>query len=141
MRAIIEAICAKGLPKRDIHNANRVNLLALLWASTMLLGTVIIGLDFPLRDGVFTVVLLLHITISIMMLLAFKRFITELDELEKKVQLDALAIAVGVAIIVFSSGSILANAALLPELKPWLLIIIIAVTYMVGIIKGRLAYR
>lgn len=84
MRAIIEAICAKGLPKRDIHNANRVNLLALLWASTMLLGTVIIGLDFPLRDGVFTVVLLLHITISIMMLLAFKRFITELDELEKK---------------------------------------------------------
>lgn len=35
MKQIIDAICSRGLPSRDIQNANRVNLLALLWALSL----------------------------------------------------------------------------------------------------------
>ena len=43
MKKVLNAIFCVGLPERDIKNANRVNLLALVWAIT--LGTTTFLLD------------------------------------------------------------------------------------------------
>ena len=138
---IIEAICAKGLPKRDLKNANRVNLIALLWALTLMLSTYLSEIGMLESSLLLGIAVAVHSFVGISMLLSYKHFLTQLDEMERKVQLDALALAVGVAIISFSSYSILANTATVPPLNSAYLIALIALTYMVGIIKGRLAYR
>ncbi|MCG9738910.1 hypothetical protein L1D32_12130 [Shewanella insulae] len=141
MKQIIDAICSKGLPLRDIQNANRVNLLALLWALS--LG----GTSFLAHQGYLASIwvlassFILHGVIGIWMLLAFKRFLRQLDEMERKIQLDALALAVGVSIIGFSLYSILDMADLLPDLKAAYLVVLLSLTYMLGIIFGRLSYR
>ena len=75
------------------------------------------------------------------MVFAYKRFLTELDEMERKIQLDALALSVGITIISFSSYSILDKNGILPELNSAYLIALMALTYIVGIIAGRIRYR
>lgn len=141
MKSILNAICAKGLPKRDLKNANRVNLFALLWALTLMLSTYLGETGVLDNTLLLIIAFAVHSMIGIAMLLTYKNFLTQLDEMEQKVQLDALALAVGVAIISFSSYSILANTGTVPPLNSAYLIALIALTYMVGIIKGRLAYR
>lgn len=141
MKNILSAICTKGLPKRDLKNANRVNFLALLWALTLMISTYLAQADMLDSAPTLIIAFVIHTVIGIAMLLSYKHFLTQLDELERKVQLDALALAVGIAIISFSSYSILAKAGTLPPLNSAYLIALIALTYMVGIIKGRLAYR
>lgn len=88
-----------------------------------------------------TLVFCIHTIIGIAMLVAYRHFLVQLDEMERKVQLDALALSVGVAIISFSSYSILENSAIVPPLKAAYLIVLITLTYIVGIIKGRISYR
>lgn len=137
---ILDAICAKGLPKRDLKNANRVNLLALLWAATLMLSTYLTEGE-QLNGVILTIVFSLHTLIGIAMLVSYRHFLIQLDEMERKVQLDALALSVGVTIICFSSYSILENGAIVPPLNAAYLIALMALTYMVGIIKGRINYR
>ncbi|WP_299810897.1 hypothetical protein [uncultured Shewanella sp.] len=138
---IIEAICAKGLPKRDLKNANRVNLLALAWALTLMISTYLSENEL-LGSGILLILVFsIHTLIGIAMLVAYRHFLVQLDEMERKVQLDALALSVGVAIISFSSYSILENSAIVPPLNAAYLIVLITLTYIVGIIKGRISYR
>lgn len=141
MKQIIDAICSRGLPSRDIQNANRVNLLALLWALSLGGTSFLAHQGYLASTWVVVICFILHGAIGIWMLLAFKRFLRQLDEMERKIQLDALALAVGVSIIGFSLYSILDLADLLPDLKAAYLVVLLALTYMLGIIFGRLSYR
>ncbi|WP_394229751.1 hypothetical protein [Shewanella colwelliana] len=140
MKNIFDAICAKGLPARDIKNANKVNLLALMWAGSLVLTTYLLKLTPVPATWLIATLFILHSIIGILMTLAFKRFLTQLDEMERKIQLDALALAVGVTIVGFSSYSVLDIANILPDLKASYLIVTLAITYMVGIISGRVRY-
>ena len=75
------------------------------------------------------------------MILAYKRFLKELDEMERKIQLDALALSVGVTVVVFGGYTILEKAEMVPDLEASSLIMLTALTYMVGIIVGRIRYQ
>ncbi len=140
MKSILDAVCSKGLPQRDIKNANKVNLLAVLWALSLMITS------YLSQQAWFTTIpvaiaFLTHTVIGIAMVFSYRRFLIELDEMERKIQLDALALSVGVTIISFSSYSILDKNGILPELNSAYLIALMALTYIVGIISGRLRYR
>jgi amino acid transporter len=141
MSKLIDALACKGLPARDIRNANFVNLWALAWAVTLGLASYLS--DYPWYASTIPTMVgfVVHTSIGIGMIFAYRRFLRELDELERKIQLDALAGAVGVTIVGFSAYSILEKAGYVPELGPSNLIILIAVTYMVGVIIGRVRYQ
>ncbi|RTR25994.1 hypothetical protein [Shewanella atlantica] len=95
MKSIFNALCSKGLPTRDLKNANRVNLLAVLWALSLLIGS-LLSQYYSLSALVISLAFIIHTLIGIAMAFAFKRFLGQLDEMERKIQLDALALAVGV---------------------------------------------
>ena len=65
-----------------------------------------------------------------------------LDEMERKIQLDALALSVGLAMLTFSASSILQTADILPQLKAYVLLTIMAFSYSIGLVLGwlRLAW-
>lgn len=141
MKNIIEAVCAKGLPRRDLNNAKRVNILAVLWAGSLLLATWIAKV--PEAASIFVILSLftLHLIFSITLFFSYKRFLTELDEMERKIQLNALATSVGISIISFSCYSVLEVNNWLPELQANYLIALMAISYMTAIVVGRLKYR
>ena len=141
MSKIIDAIICKSLPARDIRNANLVNLWALAWAVTLVLTSYLSDYEWYSSTTPTMIGFVIHTGIGLGMLLAYKRFLRELDEMERKIQLDALAMSVGVTVVGFSAYSILERGGFLPDLKPSYLIVLIALTYMIGIIIGRVRYQ
>ena len=75
------------------------------------------------------------------MILSYKRFITEADELERKIQLEALAISASVTIVSFSSYAVLEKAFSIPELSTAYLIVILSLAYVVGLVIGRMRFK
>lgn len=139
MKNIFKSICSNGLPARDIRNAHKVNLFALLWALSLFISS-LLSEYLSTNLLVIAAAFIVHTGIGISMVFAYRRFLIELDEMEKKIQLDALALSVGVTIISFSSYSILDKNGILPELSSAYLIMLMALTYIVGIITGRIRY-
>lgn len=141
MSKIINALACKGLPARDIRNANIVNMWALAWAATLLLTSFLSGYEWYSSTTPTMIGFVVHVGIGLAMFFAYRRFLKELDEMERKIQLDALASSVGITVIGFSAYSILEKAGFMPDLKPSYLIVLIALTYMAGIIIGRIRYQ
>ena len=141
MKTILDAIACRGLPARDIKNANIVNLWALAWAVS--LGLISFLSKYQWYSPGFPTILAFTVQtgIGIGMLFAFIRFLKNLDEMERKIQLDALALSVGVTVVAFASYSILEKSGIVPDLKSSYLIALIAFTYMAGIVFGRIRYR
>jgi len=141
MSKILDAILCKGLPARDIKNANRVNLLAILWAGTLAVTALSREYTWHSTMLFISIIFTVHTAIGVLMVFAFRKFLKELDDLERKIQLDALALSVGVTIISFSSSSILSVAGVIEKLDQSSLIMLMAITYMIGTVVGRIKYR
>ena len=141
MSKILDAILCKGLPVRDIKNANRVNLLALLWAGTLAITSLSREYTWHSTMLFISIIFTLHTAIGVLMVFSFRKFLKELDDLERKIQLDALALSVGITIISFSSSSILSMVGIIEKLDQSSLIMLMAATYMIGTVAGRIKYR
>lgn len=141
MSKLIDAIICKNLPARDIKNANRVNLWAIAWAASLAMIRFVSEYEWYSATLPVAVAFVLNSAIGVGMILAYKRFLKELDEMERKIQLDSLALSVGVTVVVFGGYSILDKAGMVPELRATNLIVLMALTYMVGIIVGRIRYQ
>lgn len=141
MSKLTDAIICKNLPTRDIKNANRVNLWAIAWAASLAIASYVSKYDWYSAALPISIAFVLHSGIGVGMILAFKRFLKELDEMERKIQLDSMALSIGVTLVVFGSYSVLEKAGRAPELEASYLIVLMALTYMVGIIAGRIRYQ
>ena len=132
---------AKGLVARDIKNAIIANLWIFGYAVS--LGVISYLSTFEWYSSIWATVvgLAIHLGIAVAMVLAFKRFLTEADELERKIQLDALATSVAAILVTFSSYSILQKSTEVPPLTPAYMIMVMAAAYCVGLIVGRRRFR
>ena len=136
-----EAAARKGLPARDLKNASIANLWIFAWATSLVVISYLSKYDWYSSNLIIAIGLMIHAGIGIGMILAFRLFLTEADELQRKVQLDALALSVGVTIVVFSSSSLLAKAGVLPELGGTGLIVVMSFGYCAGLLLGWRRYR
>jgi len=97
------------------------------WHKALVLTLLAVGLDFAMGVG---------------MILATKKFIMEMDELQRKVLLDALAIALGVGLIVGVPWSVLdAYHVIHLHANFGLLVILMGVTFMVSLLYSTWRYR
>lgn len=88
------------------------------------------------------IAVLVNIAVGIGMLIANKNHLQGLDEMMKKIQLDAMAFALGIGLILGVSYELLEDIRLItfePEISH--LLMVIAVTYMAGIIIGQRRYK
>ena len=69
-------------------------------------------------------------------LLAFRRFLSNADELMRKIQLDALALTVGVGVVSGFSYTLLESAGIVANAEVMTLILVMMVTYIAGIVVG-----
>ncbi len=137
MNKYIEAIFNQSLPLRDIENAKQIMLWAFLWAISLIAIKYSSQYEWYQDTGA-VIATVLHSAIGIKLILKYKHFLKELEEMERKIQLDALALSTGATIVIFSSYSILADSGVLSPLSPSLLIITMCITYSIGLIVGRI---
>ena len=88
------------------------------------------------------IAVLVHIGLGLGMIRAFKQYLLGLDELQRKIQLDAMALSLGVGIVVGVSYELLEDIKLItfePEISH--LILLMCLTYCIGIILGNRRYQ
>ena len=141
MSKLKDDVLCNNLPQRDVKNANALNIWALVWAANLAILTTLPKFEWYSGPWLITLAFVLGAGSGIGMLLAFKRFLKELDEMERKIQFDALALSVGVTVVVFGGYSILEKAGVVPDLQASHLIVLLALAYIVGIFSGRARYR
>jgi hypothetical protein len=84
----------------------------------------------------------LDVAVGVGVILANKKYLEELDELQRKVQLNALAITVGVAIVVGVPFSVMDGYHIIPfHADVSYLIMLMGVTILVSNLYGTWRYR
>ncbi|MDB4668830.1 hypothetical protein OAF50_02780 [bacterium] len=85
---------------------------------------------------------LVHIGIGFGMIRMFKQYLLGLDELQKKIQLDAMALSLGIGLVIGSSYELLEDIKLIP-FEPEIphLLILMSLTYVVGTVLGHRKYQ
>ena len=88
------------------------------------------------------IAVLIHIGIGLGMIRVFKQFLLGLDELQRKIHLDAMAISLGIGLVFGCSYEMLEDIKLIP-FQPEIphLIIVMYLTYAIGAILGNRQYQ
>jgi hypothetical protein len=72
--------------------------------------------------------------------LAYRRFLREADELLRKIELEALALAVGVGVVGGFAYTTLARAGIVAEADVLVLVVAMVLTYGIAVIVGQRRY-
>ena len=131
----------KGLVAVDIKNAITVNFWCLAWAVSLLAISYVSEFNWYAATWIKMTGFIIHALIGVGMIFAFKRFVSKADELERKIQLEALALSVAVTIVFYSSYTILEKSLEIAELSPSYLIVAMSLGYALGLIIGRIRVR
>lgn len=86
--------------------------------------------------------ILINTVIGIGMILMNRKYINGLDEMHRKVNLDAMAIALGVGVVGGLSYSMLDIAEVIAfDAEIGFLVMLISITYVIGMVVGYLRYK
>ena len=121
-------------------------LIMLYWTSAWVLTTALVtfGTEFIWKsDKLLTsLAILLNVIIGFGMILAVKRYLKGLDEMQQKIQLDAMALSLGVGLVVGLGYSSMDETNLIPfDAEISHMILLMSLTYIVGIFAGLRKYR
>ena len=88
------------------------------------------------------IAVLVHIGLGLGMIRAFKQYLLGLDELQRKIQLDAMALSLGIGLVLGCSYEMLEDIKLIP-FEPEIphLIILMSLTYVVAAVLGHRKYQ
>ncbi len=123
-------------------NTKKLAIWTFLWTGSMALAT--FGPKFIWDENVALTVLavIINALFGAGMILMNIKHINSLDDLQKKIQLDAMGIALGVGVVGGLSYSILDITNLITQdAEISYLVIFISVTYMIGLLIGQKRYK
>lgn len=81
------------------------------------------------------------VAVGIGWIVAQARYLRAIDELQRKIQLDALAVALGVAVVGGFAASVAGGRGLVPELDIAFAGVAAAVGYVAAVLVGNLRYQ
>ena len=127
-------------------NNTKNTLLLFYWTLAWVLTTALInfGTEYIwLSNNLLTsLAILLNVVIGFGMILAVKRYLKGLDEMQQKIQLDAMALSLGVGLVIGLGYSSMGQTNLIPfEPEISHMIMLMSLTYIAGIFAGLRKYR
>lgn len=127
-------------------NTRKTNLNLAIWtgAWVLTLALVSFGPKFIWNENSTLTILgiIINLAIGIGVILANRKHLNALDELQRKVQLEAMGFTLGVAVIFGLSYSMLDVTNLISyDAEISHLVLLIGITYLAGTIIGNLRYR
>ena len=112
------------------------------WVTTMSIAS--FGQIYLWKDNTALTILFIAINtlVGIGMILMNRKYINDLDEMQRKVSLDAMAIALGVGVVGGLSYSMLDQANVIAfDAEIAHLVMLIGITYMIAIFVGNNRYK
>ncbi len=108
---------------------------------TMVLADKAILYEWHSSDLISAIAIVLNAGIGIGMILSYLRHLKYMDELQRKIQLDALAIAMGVALVGSVSYLLMVTAKFITDAEVSDIILLMTFTFVVSVIVGHIRYR
>lgn len=132
---------AGSLDERTRRNTVRLGLWTGAWLISMALA--VFGPIFLWESrGVSLVAILINIALGIGMMVANKHHLDGLDELQRKIQLDAMALALGMGLVLGLGYSAMDIANVIEfDAEISFMVMLIGVIYIVGVLIGRRKYQ
>lgn len=128
---------------RRMRRANlRCGVWAVGWTLSQALATFGGKLWWPEAMGLKVAAISLNGLVGIGMVLSLKRFLGELDELHRRIQLEALALTVGLGVVMGMSYATLDQVDVIRgDAEIGHLVIFMSLTYAVSVLAGNRRYR
>ena len=111
------------------------------WSMTMVLADKAILYEWHSSALISAIAIVLNAGIGIGMILSYLRHLKSMDELQRKIQLDALAIAMGVALVGSFSYSLMVTAKFITDVEVSDIILLMTFTFVVSVTVGHVRYR
>ena len=131
----------KQMTKWETLNAkNNIRFLCwtLAWAVTMVLADKAELYGWHSSSMISIIAIVVNTGLGLGMIMAFMRYLKGMDELQQKIQLNSLAMSVGVGIVGGFTYSLLATANFIADAEASDVLLIMSVTYMVGVMIGQI---
>ncbi|MFK7787188.1 MAG: hypothetical protein AB8B56_18850 [Crocinitomicaceae bacterium] len=129
--------------KKEVRKKTRIlGIWTFLWVVSMALAS--FGPNILWKDNsVLTILaIILNASVGIGMIIANIRQLNSLDELQKKIQMEAMGLALGVGVVGGLSYSLLDITNLMETSQEIsIMVVMISVTYMVTLIIGQFRYK
>jgi len=124
----------------EIRNALRLNGWLLAWALSWAGASRGIKHEWMPAGGPTYLAILISTGIGVGLILAYRRFLRDGDELQRKIQLDALAISLGVGLVGTGAYRLTERAGMVAETDVSNIILLIAVAYSIAVVVGNWRY-
>lgn len=112
------------------------------WTVTMAMATFGPQNLWPADSALTILGIIINAAIGIGMIIVNKRYLRGLDEMQQEIQLEAMALALGVGIVSGLSYSLLdITNVISTDAEISHLVVLMGLVYLVGIIIGRIRYR
>ena len=123
-------------------NTKNLKLWTILWVVSMAIATFGPIFLWPGNTALNILAVLINLGFGVGMILANRKFINSLDDLQKKIQLDAMGIALGVGVVGGLAYSILDQTNVITQdAQISYLVMLISVTYGIGALIGQKRYK
>lgn len=144
MEGCVDMSNTQKLSRQQRNQVNRRRLAGFTFLWLVSLAFVYVGHRY-LWSGAASItvaVVFVNVIIGAAMLWANKKMLCGLDELEQKVQLEAMALSLGIGLVAGFAYSALSQTGVIP-FSPQIshLAVLMSVTYLVGTIKGVKKYQ
>lgn len=128
-------------PERDRRNRRRVDAWALAWALSFVAVTFAITRDGLPAAWIRIALIAVTVALAVVTLLAYRHYLREADELRRRIELEALALAFGVGVIGGVTYWLLELAGIVAEARLLDVVTAMMLTHPLGILLGNRRYR
>lgn len=128
------------LTPRDQRNQLRALLWLFIWVVSWVLANGVIKNGWGADSIPASVIALPSLILGVVMMLAYWKFVREADELQRKIQVEALAVGFGVGLVGSYSVHLLTRAGVLSSIEMSEIGALMMVAYAVAAIVGERRY-
>lgn len=127
---------------RNCRNQRRVVLWSLVWMSSWVAVTLALTSGWLASGAPGIVAAVVSSSLGIGTVLAYRRFLKEADEVQRRIELEALAMAFGVGVVGGFAYWLLERSGAVPIAKTDLLYVLagMCLTYSAGVLLGKRRY-
>jgi fluoride ion exporter CrcB/FEX len=111
------------------------------WAGTMVVADKAELYQWHSSTLISILAIAVNAAIGLGVIVTYIRFLKELDDLERKIQFDALALSVGIGLVGGFTICLLEAADFISDAEATDIIMLLALTYSVALIVGKVRYR
>jgi hypothetical protein len=123
-------------------NVRHLGYWTLSWVLTLALATFGPKFLWDYNTSISLLIILINTIIGVGMILMNRKYIDGLDEMQRKVMMDAMAIALGVGVVGGISYSTLDIVNVIPfDAEIGFVVMLMSLTYLIAIVVGSLRYK